>query len=73
MSFGSGKEILIKSVVQAIPTYSMALLKLPRGLCEYLTLMIQKFLWGSKKGTEDGVGFMVFNDHVEVQGRFRVL
>lgn len=45
-----GKEILIKSVVQAIPTYSMALFKLPRGLCEHLTSMVRKFWWGSKKG-----------------------
>jgi hypothetical protein len=47
---GGGKEILIKSVVQAIPTYSMALFKLPRGLCEHITSMVRKFWWGSKKG-----------------------
>jgi hypothetical protein len=34
---GGGKEILIKSVLQAIPTYSMALFKLPRGLCDHIT------------------------------------
>jgi hypothetical protein len=50
MLSGGGKEILIKSVVQAIPTYSMALFKLPRGLCEHITSMVWKFWWGSKKG-----------------------
>lgn len=40
----------IKSVVQAIPTYSMAIFKLPRGLCQHLTSIIHKFWWGSKSG-----------------------
>jgi hypothetical protein len=47
---GGGKEILIKSVIQAIPTYSMALFKLPRGLYQHITSLIRKFWWGSKKG-----------------------
>lgn len=50
MLSSGGKEILIKSVVQAIPTYSMALFKLPRGLCDYITSLVRKFWWGSKKG-----------------------
>ena len=45
-----GKKILIKSVIQAIPTYSMAVFKLPRGLCQHITSMVRKFWWGSKKG-----------------------
>lgn len=44
------KEVLIKSVVQEIPTYSMALFKLPRGLCEHITSLIRRFWWGSKNG-----------------------
>lgn len=46
----SGKEILIKSVAQAIPTYSMACLLLPRGLCNTIDTMLRKFFWGSKNG-----------------------
>ena len=46
----AGKEVLIKSIAQAIPVYSMACFKLPRGLCESLTSMIKAFWWGSKRG-----------------------
>ena len=45
-----GKEVLIKSVAQAIPTYSMACFKLPWGLCEHINGIIRKFWWGSKAG-----------------------
>jgi hypothetical protein len=45
-----GKDILIKSVVQAILTFSMSCFKLPRGLCLHINSLIRKFWWGSKKG-----------------------
>lgn len=45
-----GKEVLIKSVAQAIPTYSVACFKLPRGLCKHITSLIRNFWWGSKDG-----------------------
>jgi hypothetical protein len=44
-----GKEILLKVVVQAIPTYSMSVLLLPVGLCYEINSMMQKFLWGHKE------------------------
>ena len=46
-----GKEVLIKSVVQSIPTFSMSCFKLPRGLCEHINTIIRKFWWGSKGGS----------------------
>jgi hypothetical protein len=45
-----GKEILIKSVAQAIPTFSMSCFKLPRGLCEHINSLLRKFWWGCKEG-----------------------
>jgi hypothetical protein len=43
-----GKEVLIKTVAQALATYSMSCFRLPKGLCEHLTSLIRNFWWGSK-------------------------
>jgi hypothetical protein len=45
-----GKEILIKSVAHAVPTFSMSCFKLPKGLCEHINSMLRKFWWGCKEG-----------------------
>lgn len=46
----TGKEILIKDVLQAIPTYTMNVFKLPKNLCKELNDMLSKFWWGNQKG-----------------------
>ena len=51
----AGKEILIKSVAQAVPSYTMSCFLLPKNLCEELTSVIRQFWWGqigNEKKTE---------------------
>ena len=44
------KEILIKAVAQAIPTYVMSVFKLPTSVCDELTRMILQYWWGVENG-----------------------
>jgi hypothetical protein len=43
----AGKEVLIKAVVQAIPSYSMSMFLLPKELCKELNSMMQNILVGA--------------------------
>lgn len=42
------REILIKAVAQALPTYTMSCFKLPSGLCHNIEALIRRFFWGQK-------------------------
>ncbi|GLU21286.1 hypothetical protein SLE2022_374320 [Rubroshorea leprosula] len=42
----AGREILIKSVLQALPTYMMGVFKLPITICTELERIMNRYWWG---------------------------
>jgi hypothetical protein len=46
----SAREVLIKAIAQAIPTYVMGVFKLLASVCDDLEQLIRNYWWGSEKG-----------------------
>ena len=44
----AGREVLIKLVLQAVPTFTIGCFKLPKSLCKDIESLICKFWWGCK-------------------------
>ena len=45
----AGREILLKAVVQSLPTYTMSCFKLTKSICDDLTALFAKFWWGQRR------------------------
>lgn len=43
----AGKEVLLKSVIQSIPTYFMNCFEMPKQLCHDIHQLMAKFWWGA--------------------------
>ncbi|KAG7574769.1 Endonuclease/exonuclease/phosphatase superfamily [Arabidopsis suecica] len=55
-----GKEVMIKSVAAALPTYVMSCFRLPKTITSKLTSAVAKFWWGSN-GDSRGMHWMAWN------------
>ncbi|KAF5441892.1 hypothetical protein F2P56_037156 [Juglans regia] len=42
----AGKEVLLKSVIQSIPTYCMGIFLIPKGILRNINKLMQSFWWG---------------------------
>ncbi|XP_031116517.1 uncharacterized protein LOC116020174 [Ipomoea triloba] len=56
----AGKEILLKSVAQALPTYTMSIYFLPITMCTRLERMMNKFWWSSGSSNGGGIRWMAW-------------
>ena len=61
-----GKEILIKAVAQAMPTYTMSCFLLPKGLCDDLESMERNFWWGQQQ-QEEKIAWVAWKKNVQIQ------
>ncbi|PRQ25936.1 hypothetical protein RchiOBHm_Chr6g0289111 [Rosa chinensis] len=43
---GAGKEIMIKAVAQAIPSYVMNCFEVPKHICSEMHMLMARFWWG---------------------------
>jgi hypothetical protein len=46
----AGREVLVKSILQAVPTYAMGCFQLTKGQCKQLTSISAGFWWGATEG-----------------------
>lgn len=64
----SGKEVLIKSVLQAIPSYAMAIIRFPKNFCHSISSHIARFWW-RRPGRERGIHWKAWNSITRAKGR----
>lgn len=50
----AGKEVLIKAVLQAIPSYAMSIIRFPKTFCKEMCSIIARFWW-SNNGKARGI------------------
>ena len=53
-----GKEVLLKTMAQAMLNYVMNVYLLPLDLCKELEIMMNSFWWGSKRNGGGGIKWM---------------
>ena len=54
----AGKEIMLKTVAQAIPNYAMNIYLLPLDLCKELEVMMNSFWWGNNRQGGRGIRWL---------------
>lgn len=55
----AGREILLKTVLQALPTYAMGVFLLPKGLAKDIETTMNSYWW--KGGSRTGINWKAWN------------
>jgi hypothetical protein len=64
----AGKEILIKTVVQAIPSYVMSCFDLTKTLCDEISAMIRHYWW-SKQDNENKMHWLSWDTMCQMKDK----
>ncbi|XP_019184158.1 PREDICTED: uncharacterized protein LOC109179042 [Ipomoea nil] len=56
----AGKEVLMKSVAQAMPTYTMSIFLIPKTLCASLERLMNRYWWG-RNVREDSIHWLAWD------------
>jgi hypothetical protein len=65
----AGREVMVKSVLQAIPTYIMSVFLLPKTLIDDIEKMMNSFWWGNGGASNRGMRWMAW-EKLSVHKRF---
>lgn len=57
-----GKEVLLKTVAQALPKYAMGVFLLPLNLCQDLEKMMCKFWWKTNSKKDRGIHWLSWSN-----------
>uniref|UniRef100_A0A803QIZ4 Reverse transcriptase domain-containing protein n=1 Tax=Cannabis sativa TaxID=3483 RepID=A0A803QIZ4_CANSA len=57
----AGKEILLKTVIQSLPTYAMSVFLIPIGICEEIEKLMASFWWKTSSSKGNGIIWMSWN------------
>lgn len=63
----AGRSTLIKSVIHALPSYTMQIFMLPRGLLAGMERKIKKFSWGFREGKSHNLHLRAWKDVCQPQ------
>ncbi|XP_012849884.1 PREDICTED: uncharacterized protein LOC105969657 [Erythranthe guttata] len=63
----AGKEVMIKAVLQAIPSYVMGCFLLPEGIINDVEAAIKRYWWGH--GGNRGLAWVAWNDMCKSKGK----
>lgn len=59
---GAGKEVLLKSVLQTLPSFAMNVFLLPLGLIKEIERDMNYFWWGAESGSRKGIRWKAWNN-----------